>query len=115
MRRWQFLLTTAPCLLFVLATNASAASLTLEWNPPNDGATVRYVVLYGTASQSYSSSLEVGAVTTARIEGLAAGTGYCFAVQAFNGAGQPSAPSAEVCGTTEAAYVEPPPPPPPPP
>lgn len=98
-------------LALALPSSVGAASLTLEWDPPSDSTTTGYIVLYGTTSGVYTSQRNAGFATTFRVDGLADGTRYCFAVQAYNSAGQVSEPSSEVCGTTAAA---PPPPPPPP-
>ena len=79
---------------------ASAVSLTLQWDPASDGVTVGYVVLYGTASGSYSGQVNVGGANSYTFTNLADGTTYYFAVKAYDAAGDMSTPSAEVSVTT---------------
>jgi Fibronectin type III domain len=96
-----------PCTFFVslifafaLASPAGAATLTLAWDPPEDGEVNGYIVLYGTSSGVYSSRIDVGDVTTIPVSGLAGSTKYFFAVQAYDESGALSEPSNEVSGTT---------------
>src|SRR5262245_26986704 len=99
-RTWAFLFTS----LFALsARNASAASLTLEWDPSAQGTPLGYTVYYGTASGVYTSLIDAGLATTLRVDGLADGANYCFAVKANGAAGKVSAFSSEICATTPAA------------
>jgi hypothetical protein len=84
---------------------ASAVSLTLQWDPASDGVTVGYVVLYGTASGSYSNQVNVGGTNSYTFTNLANGTTYYFAVQAYDASGDMSTPSAEVSATTAAAVA----------
>jgi hypothetical protein len=79
---------------------ASAASLTLAWDPPTDGLTTGYIVVYGTAPGVYTSSVDVGFVMTRRIDGLANSTRYYFRVQAYSAGGVVSDYSSEVSGLT---------------
>jgi hypothetical protein len=90
----------ACALFFGSAVTATAASLTLAWDPPTDGITAGYVIVYGTAPGVYTSRLDVGMVTTRRIDGLANGTRYYFRVQAYTNVGALSDFSAEVSGQT---------------
>jgi hypothetical protein len=87
----------------LVASIADAASLILQWDPPTDGQTVGYVVLYGTASGVYSVSTDVGSVTSHRIDGLASDTQYFFSIRAYNGLGELSGMADEVWGTTGGA------------
>jgi hypothetical protein len=80
-------------------TAASAAGLTVAWNPNDEGNLTGYVVSYGPASGSQSQSVTVSpSVTRVRIENLNAGARYFFVVRARNNGGQMSGPSAEVNG-----------------
>lgn len=70
---------------------ASAGSATLSWYPPlanEDGTPLielaGYKIYYGTASQNYSDSIDVGNVTTFTIPNLSEGVTYYFAVTAYN-------------------------------
>jgi fibronectin type III domain protein len=80
-----------------------AADLTLEWDPPSDGVTRGYFLLYGTAPHSYSQQVDVGNTTSYAVKNLLDGTTYYFAVRAYDAAGETSDPSLEVSGTTARA------------
>ena len=83
--------------------SSNAAELTLAWDPPSDGITTGYVVLYGTAPHSYSQQVDVGYATSYAVKNLLDGTTYYFAVRAYDATGATSDPSAEVSGTTAPA------------
>lgn len=85
-------------LALVLASPVHAASLTLAWDPPTDKDTVGYIIRYGTESGKYSGSIDVGLVTSRRIDELTDGKTYFFAVQAYNSTRDRSGLSAEVSG-----------------
>jgi hypothetical protein len=87
--------------LFALAlvSKADAASLTVAWDPPTDGVTKGYIVLYGTSPGNYTTRVDVGFVTQRQISGLADGTTYYFGVQAYSSTGELSFMAA-VEGTT---------------
>jgi len=100
-RRWKVI----ALLLFVVCwpLKSHAAELTLAWDPPIDGVTTGYILLYGTAPRSYSQQLDVGNTTSYAVKNLLAGTTYYFAVRAYDATGVTSDPSAEVSGTTTPA------------
>lgn len=81
----------------LVATVNGQSSITLTWDAV-DGAGDYYVYKDG---QMWANT---GGATTHTEEGLAAGTEYCFAVQAAGAAGE-SELSAEVCATTEAIQL----------
>ncbi len=66
-----------------------------------------YKVKYGTASGTYSATLDVGNVTTSIVTGLTNETPYHFAVSAYNSFGE-SGPSNELSQTPTAAVFVPP-------
>src|SRR5206468_3411864 len=78
---------------------SQAAGLTVAWDPPSDGMTAGYLLLYGTASHSYSQQVDVGNTTSYILSGLSDGTTYYFAVRAYDAIGDVSDPSAEVSAT----------------
>jgi hypothetical protein len=82
------------------ANSLGAYSLTLAWDsdPSSDGVT-GYRVYFGTTSGNYTSSVDVGNVTTGVISNLAGGVTYFFVVTAYNASGLESTPSAEVSYT----------------
>lgn len=57
-------------------------SLTLEWNPSDSPDVTGYHVYYGTAAGDYTSSIQLGNVTTATVSGLSFGFTYYFAITA---------------------------------
>jgi hypothetical protein len=90
----------AAILSLLVATAASAQSLTLAWDPPSDGDTVGYILSYGTTSKKYTQSVNVGFALTYTVKNLASDTGYCFAVRAYDADGLKSDYSSEVCAKT---------------
>src|SRR5262245_16650055 len=82
---------------------ASAADVSLAWDPPSDGITVGYVLEYGTAPHSYSRRIDVGSATSYTVHGLLDGTTYYFAVRAYTVSGAFSDSSDEVVSTTPPA------------
>jgi len=90
----------AACLLiFFIARMAHAASLMLAWDP-DSGNTTGYILSYGTQPGVYTTHIDVGDQAIYDVSGLAPSTMYYFVVQAYNGAGQMSGPSAQVAATT---------------
>ena len=70
-----------------IATAAQAGPIRLEWDPAPDPTVIGYVVLYGTAPETYTWTLDVGNQTSATVTGLADGQAYYFVVQAYSSAG----------------------------
>lgn len=66
------------------------------WNPNPETDIAGYKLLYGTQSGTYSTTLDVGNVTTWTLTTLASGTRYFFAVRAYNAANLLSPLSSEV-------------------
>jgi ketosteroid isomerase-like protein len=99
-------------LLFLLffAREAPAQTVTLTWNANPETNITGYVVSYGTQSRSYSTTLQVGLVTTATISQLSPGQTYYFSVQARNPYGL-SAYAVEVSTTIPVTAGTSPPPP----
>lgn len=89
-----------------IAAQASAHStITLTWNPPTentDGSALTdlagYTIYYGTASRSYTHSIQLTnpGLATYVVEGLTSGTTYYFAIAATTNTGLMSALSSEV-------------------
>ncbi len=87
--------------------NNAGGSALLSWSEPTineDGSSLTdlsgYKVYYGTSSGSYSgiysTSVDVGNVTSSLIAGLTPGTTYYFAVKAYDTSGNKSVYSEEV-------------------
>ena len=92
---WSF------CLAWLtLCGVANAATLTIAWNRNPEPDIAGYVVHWGTQPGVYTSSSNVGNVTTQQVTGLADATVYYFAVRAYSTAGLMSPYSSEVSGQT---------------
>ncbi len=99
MRRHQSALRAFVFAALLLAPNfASAASLTLAWDPE---AAAGFIVSYGTKSGVYTNSVDAGNTTMRTVDGLAPGTMYYFVVYAYDTAGNKSPASIEVSGMTD--------------
>jgi hypothetical protein len=85
---------------FLSATAANAQTLTLAWDPPTDDEAAGYVLWYGTAPKTYTKSIDVGLTLSYTVQNLLPGTGYCFAVRAYDEDRTMSDLSSEVCGNT---------------
>ena len=75
---------------------ARAEQVTLAWDANTEPDLAGYKVHYGTASGSYTTSVDVHKVTTAIVTGLTAGQTYYFAVTAYNAANNESGYSNQV-------------------
>jgi hypothetical protein len=96
--------------LLVLGTSCAAlnaASVTLAWDANVETDLGGYRVHYGTASQSYTSHVDVGNLTSITLSTLNSGT-YYFAVTAYNSGGDESDYSNEVSATIAASDTTPP-------
>lgn len=97
------LLLLALAILMPFASPALAADVTLAWDANTETAVSGYRVGYGTASGTYSSTVDVGNWTSVNISGLITGRTYFFACKAYDSAGRESAYSGEVSYTPPAA------------
>ncbi len=61
-----------------------AADVTLAWDANTQPGITGYKIYYGTASGNYTTTLDVGNVTTYTVTGLNSGTNYCFAATCYN-------------------------------
>jgi hypothetical protein len=93
---------------FASITSVQAASLTLEWDLPEQPGATGFIIHYGTAPGVHTVARQTGYVTRYRVDGLEYSQQYCFVVQAHDASGALSPLSSEVCAVTP----EPPPPPP---
>ena len=75
-------------LLTLFAYPAFAGQASLAWNASASTDITGYKVHYGTASRSYSTHVDVGNSLSATVPNLTAGSGYYFAVTAYNAAGE---------------------------
>lgn len=95
--RGFFTLFTATILTALLGlSEANAArSVTLGWDPNTEPDISGYRLKFGTASGSYSQTVNVGNVTSTTIANLNIGNTYFFTVTAVNTLGVESIPSTE--------------------
>jgi len=112
-RRYLLVVTVLMGLFSMVTVNAFAAQATLTWDPPvsyADGTPISgqigYKVHIGTASGSYTQTVDVGNLTSYSHNALADGTNYYFAVSAYDALGTESSRSNEMSKTTA---VPPPP------
>ena len=95
--------------MFAGFDHLTAGTVSLSWNPSADPNVVGYDVYYGTASQVYTTNIDVGQVTNTLINGLADGTTYYFAAVSYDAAGDESIFSNETPYTTTYPATYPPP------
>lgn len=85
--------------LIGIAATAEAATVTLAWDPNSEPDIAGYKLSYGTTSGQYTTTVDVGHVTTHTLTNLAGGVTYYFVLQAYNASGT-SPYSNEVSVTT---------------
>src|SRR5437016_6295513 len=86
-------------ILGVVACNSIAQGtngVPLAWDPNPEPDIAGYILYCGTASGTYTNSIDVGNVDTAGVSGLFNGLTYFFVVTAYNTAGLESDPSNEI-------------------
>jgi PKD repeat protein len=83
-------------LLLLLATRAVAGGVALAWDPVTIPQLVGYMVYYGPAAGTYTSSVDVGNTTSYTVTGLTEGATYHFVVTAYDASHTQSGPSNDV-------------------
>ena len=78
----------------------NAGRITLEWDPVTHPDLAGYMVYYGTLSDDYDESVDVGNWTSVTIEGLEEDVTYYFSVTAYSVSGEESEYSNEVCNNS---------------
>lgn len=81
------------------ATVVIAAQVTLEWDPNTEPDLAGYKIYYGTSSENYDMSVDVGNWTSCTIAGFVEGVNYYFAATAYDAYGNESDFSDEVSTT----------------
>jgi hypothetical protein len=82
-----------------VSVTVATADVTLAWNPNSEADLDGYKVYFGTAPGTYSTTMDVGDVTSYTVTGLQVGTLYYFAVTAYDTGGLESGASNEVSAT----------------
>ena len=88
--RISVLVITICIFIGIIASNATAAQVTLAWDPNTESDLAGYKIHQGTASGSYSVHIDVHKVTTYTLTGLTAGQTYYFAATAYDSSGNES-------------------------
>lgn len=94
---------------FLGATASNLTRVTLGWDPSPTPDIAGYRIYSGIRSQTYTSIISVGNVTTATVSNLVVGTTYFFAVSAYDAAGSESPLSGEISykvGTPPSARLQ---------
>jgi hypothetical protein len=91
--------------LLCFAQDGHSAQVTLAWDANTQPGITGYKIYYGTASGNYTSTLDVGNVTTYTVTGLNSVTNYCFAATCYNDYRTESGYSNEVCTTTSVSTL----------
>jgi hypothetical protein len=89
--------------LLISGMPVKAAEITLAWDSNAEPDLSGYKVFSGTASRSYSGSVDVGNWTSCVMGGLEPGKTYYFAAKAYNATGSESDYSTEVAYNVPAA------------
>jgi PKD repeat protein len=91
--------------LVLLAPRALAASVNLAWDPVSSPVLAGYLIHYGPAAGTYTTTIDVGNVTARSVADLTEGATYHFAVTAYDASGTQSPFSNDVAATI--AYAAP--------
>ena len=89
--------------LLLSTSVASAAQITVAWNPNSETNIAGYIVEYGTSSAPFGQSANVGNVTQWTFTTATPGVTYGFRVIAYNTLGERSDPSIAVYGAADTA------------
>lgn len=95
-QRKSFLALIILAMIVLFPMSGIAASIRVSWNPNTDLDLAGYKLYYGTGARNYTSSVNVGNVTTYQITNLDTGRTYYVAVKAYDNAGNESVYSDEV-------------------
>ena len=82
--------------LLLLGVKAEARPIALAWDANTEPNIAGYVVVYGFASRTYTTTVDVGNKTTVTLQNLPDNQPLYFAVKAYNTSNLMSSPSSEV-------------------
>lgn len=86
-------------LLLAISGQAFAGQATLVWNAATSTGVTGYKIYYGTASQTYGTSVDAGNTVSYTLGGLTEGQTYYFAAVSYDASGNQSVYSNEVSKT----------------
>ncbi len=86
-------------LMLFASGGALAGSVNLAWDPVPSASVAGYIVHYGPSAGTYTSTVDVGNVTTRTVSSLVEGSKYYFAVAAYDASRVESPLSNEVSAT----------------
>src|SRR5688572_18234488 len=92
-------------LIVLLTTPASAATISIVWEPSPSSDVVGYAVYYGHKSGEYSTRIDTANQTIFSLQPIA-GSNYFFVVTAYTSAGLESLPSSEVAYEPNPDFLE---------
>lgn len=95
-QRKSFLALIILAMIVLFPMSGIAASIRVSWNPNTDLDLAGYKLYYGTGARNYTSSVNVGNVTTYQITNLDTGRTYYVSLKAYDNAGNESVYSDEV-------------------
>lgn len=84
--------------IFVIASSASADTISLTWDPNSEPEVIGYKVHVGSQPGTYTQHIDVGPATTFSFTSAVAGQQYCFAVTAYISGLLEGPRSNEICG-----------------
>jgi hypothetical protein len=102
---WTVLKRLGGITLLGLVTGATAAAVTIAWDPEPGSAAAGYRVYLGTTSGNYTTVLDTGAATTATFTNLLPGLTYYIAVAAYTEFGMEGPRSSEISYTVPVPAV----------
>ena len=108
-QRRTFHIVTILAMSSMIPLSVMATGLKVAWNANKDTDLAGYNVYYGTSSGKYSACVNVGNVTSYKINNLTQGATYYIIVTALDNAGNESADSDEVHATIPASVDTTPP------
>ena len=92
-----------------VSSEATAANVTLAWNPSTDPTVSGYRLYYGLAGAAYTNMVDTGPATSVTVSNLVPGTIYQFAATTYTIAGIESAFSSGISYSVPAQPVNQPP------
>lgn len=92
----RFVIKVLFAILFFVSFDAFAANVRLNWSANSELDISGYKIYYGTSSGNYTSTVNVGNLTTYNVTSLSAGQTYYFVLTAYNSSGLESNYSSEI-------------------